>query len=242
MVVNLVKEIWTENDKQEFLNFLENNKNPDIKKIEWQKNLLKTNMQVLGFKKALVNDIAKQICKGNAKSFLNLKLFNNYEASLIYGCVISNLQSFNDITKYLDVYLNYTDSWAHTDALSFKTIKEHNSQFLKLANKYIASSNPFVRRTSLIILLQMIKDKATLPHIFKHLNSLGSEEHYYVNMAGAWLLCEAFIQYKPETIEFLSSTTTNNWLLNKAIQKCRESFRVSDDDKQMLLDYKKKTS
>lgn len=88
MVVNLVKEIWTENDKQEFLNFLENNKNPDQSKIDCSKNLLKTSMDVLGIRKAKINSIAKDISKGNAKEFLDLKIFVNYETTLIYAILV----------------------------------------------------------------------------------------------------------------------------------------------------------
>ena len=122
MVVNLVKEIWTENNKQEFLNFLENNKNPDQSKIDWSKNLLKTSMDVLGIRKAKINSIAKDISKGNAKEFLDLKIFVNYETTLIYGCVVNKLKNFNDIKHYLESYLQSIDSWALTDALSFRII------------------------------------------------------------------------------------------------------------------------
>jgi 3-methyladenine DNA glycosylase AlkD len=197
-------------------------------------------MDVLGIRKAKINSIAKDISKGNAKEFLDLKIFVNYETTLIYGCVVNKLKNFNDIKHYLESYLQSIDSWALTDALSFRIINSYKSEFLELANNYLKNKLPFIRRTGLIILLQLVKDINVLPIIFNHLNNLQNEQEYYVNMAGAWLLCEAYITHQNPTTKFFKTTTTNNWLLNKAIQKCRESFRVSEKDKYDLLKFKRK--
>jgi 3-methyladenine DNA glycosylase AlkD len=67
-------------------------------------------------------------------------------------------------------------------------------------------------------------------------------EEYYVNMANAWLLCECLIKEREKTLKFLEHHSLNLFTLNKMISKCSDSFRVSEEDKNLLLKYKSKTN
>ena len=58
-------------------------------------------------------------------------------------------------------------------------------------------------------------------------------------MINAWLVCELFIKRREKTLKFLQNNRLNSFTINKAISKCRDSFRVSNADKKMLLDFKK---
>ena len=40
--------------------------------------------------------------------------------------------------------------------------------------------------------------------------------------------------------EYLENHNLNTFTINKAISKCRDSYRVSKEDKEVLLKYKKK--
>lgn len=65
-----------------------------------------------------------------------------------------------------------------------------------------------------------------------------NEEHYYVNMVIAWLLCDMFIYNREKTLKYLESHHLNKFTVNKFVSKCRDSFRVSTEDKDLLLKYK----
>ena len=66
------------------------------------------------------------------------------------------------------------------------------------------------------------------------------EQEYYVNMAIAWLLCEIMIFYPAETLKFLNNyknkykESNNIFVLKKTISKCRDSFRISEENKILL--------
>lgn len=66
---------------------------------------------------------------------------------------------------------------------------------------------------------------------------------YYVMMAEAWLLAEAFVVQRAATLDFLRESYAQEilpkFVQNKAIQKIRESYRVSASDKAMLLTLKR---
>ncbi len=70
------------------------------------------------------------------------------------------------------------------------------------------------------------------------MNLFYEEKHYYVNMIIAWLFAEAFIKQRAKTLEFLKSHRLNKFTINKGISKCRDSLRVSVEDKEMLIRYR----
>ena len=44
---------------------------------------------------------------------------------------------------------------------------------------------------------------------------------------------------REKTLEFLKTNKLNPFQINKAISKCRDSFRVSKEDKENLLEFRK---
>ncbi len=235
--MDLIKEKWNKKDKEEFIKYLESLKNED--KIQWSKNILNTNMPVLALKTAVIKETVKEISKGNYLSFLDLEIDDYYECSAVNGSLIASIKDFETMKRYLDKYLIKVDNWALCDLLSFN-FKNNEQKFHDLAHIYIKSDYPFVRRVGLGILFKMVNYDKYIDDIFKVMNSFYSEDHYYVNMMNAWLFCECFIKRREETIDFLKDHKLNKFTINKGISKCRDSFRVSKEDKEMLLKYRVK--
>ena len=65
-------------------------------------------------------------------------------------------------------------------------------------------------------------------------------DKYYVQMAIAWLLSIGYIQQKEKTIAFLNNNDLDDFTYNKALQKMIESYRISDEQKQILRKMKRK--
>ena len=233
--MNLIKDNWNEKDKQEFINYLESIKKED--KIIWTKNSLNTNMNVLAIKSEILKSIIKEISKGNYISFLDLNINDYYENTIINAGLICKIKDFNIQKKYLNNYVKKIDNWASCDTLKLN-IKNNEDNYLSLSREYISSKKTFIRRVGVIILFKFIKEKEYLDDVFEIINSLYDENEYYVNMAISWLLCECFIKNRDETIKFLSNNKLNKFTNNKMISKCRDSFRISKNDKEFLLNYR----
>jgi len=58
----------------------------------------------------------------------------------------------------------------------------------------------------------------------------------------AWAVSMAYVRFPDKTLAILKSCALDPWTHNKAIQKCRESRRVSTSDKQMLLTLKRQST
>ena len=59
-------------------------------------------------------------------------------------------------------------------------------------------------------------------------------DFYYVRMAQAWLLAEAWVKFPEETKKAVLAANLDPWVFRKFVQKARESRRVSDEDKEYL--------
>lgn len=235
--MELIKDNWNKNDISEFQKYLKTYENN--KRKEWTTNLLKTELPVLCMKTPDIKEIVKKISKGNYLSFLDFMIWEYYENTAINGFLITKIKDFGTMKKYLDIYSSRADNWATCDLLSFN-IKSNEEKYFNLTLEYIKSKKPFVRRIGMSILFNFINNDKYNDKIFNLLDRFENEEHYYVNMMNAWLLCECFIKQREKTLKYLQSNKLNKFTINKAVQKCRESFRVNESDKDMLLKYKVK--
>lgn len=234
--MELIKEKWSEQDIPEFQQTLTAYENPA--KREWSKSLLNTELPVLCIKTADLKDITNQIYKGSYLSFLDLMIWEYYENTAINGMLISKIKDFDTFRKYLDIYSQRADNWAACDLLTFH-IKGNEQNYYDLTLEYMKSELPFRRRIGMYILFYFINDDDYIYRIFDLLNRFENQEHYYVNMMNSWLLCECFLKQREKTLAYLDNNKLNRFTLNKCIQKCRESRRVSLEDKDMLLKYKR---
>ena len=221
----------------EFQSYLKSLENKE--KIERSKIITKTTLPVLGINNPTLKNIAKDIYKNDFLNFLDLMIWDYYENTIINGYLINKIKDFNTFKHYLDIYSKKVDNWASCDVLKFN-VKNNEESFFNLSLEYSQSNLPFVRRIGMYILFDFIKIDNYINKIFHQLDTFTYEEHYYVNMMNAWLLCECFIKQRDLTLKYLNNHKLNTFTINKAIQKCRESYRVNKEDKELLLKYKKR--
>ena len=233
--MNLNKEKWLKKDIGEYNKYLDSLKNKD--KIDWTRNVVNTNMMVLAIKFDVLRKIGKEITKGNYLSFLDKNDHLTHESTLINGIVISNIKDFETLKKYLYQYSLIIDSWSQTDTLSFN-VKNKEELYYNLALEYISYPLEFQKRIGIRILFALVNDKY-IDNILKTIDSFTKEGAYYVDMCAAWLLCECFIKQRDKTLNFFKHNHANSFIINKAISKCHDSFRVSKEDKELLKKYKK---
>ncbi len=202
--------------------------------INFEEKLFKTCYPCIAVPSKIVDNIAKEILKGNHLSFLDLNLHGNVTEILLSGKIISKIKDFTVQKKYLLKYLKNVDSWATTDVLKFKTSNKTQEDYFSLIKELIKSKNTFYRRTAIIILFAYKKNHNYNDKIYNLISSLKPESEYYVNMAIAWFLQEWFLYNKDLVIRLLKSGAVNEFVLRKTISKCHDSFRVSNEEKQIL--------
>lgn len=234
--MQLIKDIWTKDDYQEYVKYLTSIK--DEKNKLFSEKLIFTKYEILGIKIPIQKDIAKQIVKGNYQEFLKNTKFKYQEEVMIYGFVIAYSKDIKIVDKYLDKYISLIDNWSLCDSFSssLKILKKYD--YFNKAKDLSLSNKEYQIRVGLTIILFQYINENNLKEIFNILDNLKLDT-YYVNMAASWLLCDLFIKYRNDTLEYIKHTKVNDFIFNKFISKCRDSFRVSKKDKDFLKTLKK---
>lgn len=234
--MNLKKENWCQEDYKEFLSYLKSLGEENYK--EFSKKLTPTKYEILGIRVPLQRKIAKEIQKGNAKSFLKFCDSTYFEEINIEGFVIANLPP-EEIEIYFDTYLEKIDNWATCDGFcnSMKNIKKEKEKYLEKIEKLLKESHPFKVRVGLVLLLSYYVEEKYIKEILTLVDKINREE-YYINMAIAWLVAECFIKYPNVTMPYLKENHFSPFTQNKTISKIRDSYRVSKEIKEELKKYR----
>ena len=235
--MNLVNQNWNKEDIVELETYLESLGNLERAKLE--NKIINTKQNMLSIHIPELRQIAGEIYKGNFISFLDLNPSKYYEEYLLQAFIISKIKDMEKQQKYLDLYLPQCDSWAHTDSLKYFINKKNEKAWWNYALSLLKSNDTIKRRCAVMIMFKYFIETDYLQDIFAEINKLENEKEYYVNMAVAWLVCECFIKRRSETLLFLKNNRLNAFTQNKAISKCRDSYRVSKEDKELLLTLKK---
>ena len=115
--------------------------------------------------------------------------------------------------------------WCHTDQLIGFVSELDFGTALGFAREYIRAEDPFVRRWGYVLFISKLcrgHEEALLP-------LMQNDEHYYVQMAQAWLIAELAV-YRPEMVYAWMRDNGLHYQINgKAIQKICDSFRIEEE-------------
>jgi len=224
------------------MNILKNLKNLSEESYKaFNNKIIPTKQKMLGVRLPILRKMAKQIAKENPLDFIELDKNNIYEMIMLEGMVISYMdKSFKELLPLTEFFLDKVDNWAQIDSTvcNFKTIKQEKKYVLTIVKKWLKSDKEFVVRAGLIILLSHYVEKNNLEMIFKLSQSVKNNA-YYVYMGNAWLISVCMAKFPDETIIFFEKNSLDKKTHNKAIQKSRESFRVSKTNKDIINKLKK---
>lgn len=185
--------------------------------------------------------IAKEIIKGDWQQFLSdAEDSSIYEIIMLRGLVIAAAPCEYDARlQMLAEFVPSISNWAVCDCVtaSIKSAKKHLPETLQFLTPYLESPEEFPLRFGVVMLMDYFITEEYIDMVLEILCGI-RHEAYYVNMAIAWALSVCFVKFRDKTLSVFQSQALSPWVQNKAIQKCRESRRVSAEDKAMLLKYK----
>jgi 3-methyladenine DNA glycosylase AlkD len=165
---------------------------------------------------------------------LRLETFSLSESVELTMCFfIIGLKREKDFAKKMDfllAYLPQVDSWGVTDICPQFIKRGTVKDFIPYFNEFKKSRHPFVRRFAYVMALGYYRDPSSA-YFIAHLLP---DEDYYVMMAEAWMLATLSITAFPDVLSFLKSSRCPFELRRKTISKCLESFRISDEGKEIL--------
>jgi 3-methyladenine DNA glycosylase AlkD len=130
------------------------------------------------------------------------------------------------------------DNWATCDCFKAKCIKDNKDDFLHVLERLFLNRGAFYQRYVLVTLLTYYAEEKYISVIEKYI-TLADTELYYVHMAVAWLIAEIITKRYEDGLLLLKNSQIDVKTYNKAIQKARESYRLTTTQKEFLNSLKK---
>ena len=194
-----------------------------------------------GIRLPQMRQVAKALLRQDPVGFLEHFQPNCYEETQLRGLVIGGMKlPWEEKCPLVEDFLPRIDNWAVCDTFC-GSLKPRSVQDVSLMWEFLkplyASDEEYKARFAAVMQLSHFVDAA---HLEEGLGLLGQVRHpgYYAKMAVAWALSVWFVKFPQETESLLAQRAFEPWVQNKAIQKVRESRRVSKEDKDRLLSYK----
>ena len=193
----------------------------------------------IGIRIPTLRKLAQEVAKNDYLGYINSK-HTYYEEYLIHGLVIGYIKiPFKDKLKLLDKYIPTIHDWASVDipVSNLKDFKKNLSDGYKYIQKLL-EGNVWSIRFGLVLLLDYYINDEYIDKVLDISLNI-KNDNYYVMMANAWLLSYAYIKYKDKTIKILKDKKLDNIVVNKAISKICDSYRVSISDKEIAKKLKR---
>ena len=193
----------------------------------------------LGVRIPASRKLAKEIIKENEhKDFLNSLPHKYYDENILHSILISEIKDYDECIKYIDEFLPYVNNWAVCDTMSPKAFKNKHERLMNDILRWVDSDQTYTIRFGLKILMAHFLDNDFKNEYLKIPAKIKSDE-YYINMMIAWFYATALAKQWDSTIVYIENGVLDKWVHNKAIQKARESYRITDEQKEYLKSLKK---
>ena len=163
-----------------------------------------------------------------------------HEERMIWGLVIDYAKvPLSERLQMLEKFIPAIDNWAICDnfCCNAKWVdREDQERIWAYLVGLMDAREEFRARVGLVLALAHYLDPA---HLVRTLDTLcrrgyGDEDPYYIRMAAAWLLAEALCKQYESALPYVERPALSRWIHNKAIQKARESYRITPEQKAYL--------
>lgn len=194
---------------------------------------------ILWTKIPVLRNLAKEFKNSPEKeNFLKIIPHKFFEENLLHVIFLESEKDFDKAVLELEKFLPFVDNWSVCDTSSPKIFKKYPNETLQKIKIWIKSEKVYTIRYAIWLLLSNFLDENFSADLLELVAEVKNDD-YYVQMMQAWFFATALAKQYDATISLLESKKLEPFVQNKAIQKARESRRISSETKKYLLNLKK---
>lgn len=199
--------------------------------------------RILGVRTPAIRAYAKRLVRERAddvRAFLDALPHATYDENNLHGELIGRVaQTPGEAFALLDAFLPFVDNWATCDLIRAPVFKRDLPAALGKIQEWVAAEHEYAVRFGVVQLMTLFLDDAFEPSQLDLVAAIDRPE-YYINMARAWYFSFALIKQPCATLPLFEHKPTrlDAWTHNKALQKARESRRISPEQKAYLQSLK----
>lgn len=193
---------------------------------------------VIGVRTPVLRHYAKQLAKEECgMAFLDKLPHKFYEENNLHAFLIEQLGDFEKTVEALEKFLPYVDNWATCDSMSPKVFGKCPKRLLPKIEEWMNVDHVYTVRYAIGLLMRYFLDDLFCPEYPARVAAVCSDE-YYVNMMIAWYFATALAKQYDAVLPYITEQRLPTWIHNKTIQKAIESYRISEEQKVLLRQYR----
>ena len=216
----------------------------DAKYAAFNASLVPGSNAALGVRMPALRTIAKMIVRSDDwQAFLEVSRDHDlYEIGMLHAMVLGGAKCpIDEKIALTDVFLPHVDNWAVCDALcsSFKPKSSDLEALFPFVRACAGSDIEFRKRFGLVMMMDYYRQEPYLRQVMAAYRAF-HHEGYYARMGAAWGLATLWLYAREDALNILTGNLWDDFTHNRAIQKLRESYRVSDADKSLVQSLRRK--
>ena len=199
--------------------------------------------RILGVRTPTLRTLARRLVRerpDDVRAFLAAPAHATYDEMNLHGELIGRVaKEPEEAFGLLDAFLPLVDNWATCDLIRVPAFRRDLPAVLERIRGWVAAEPEYVVRFGVVQLMTLFLDDAFEPEHLTLVASINRPE-YYVNMARAWYFSFALIKQSAATLPLFERRpiALDAWTHNKALQKARESRRITPEQKTYLQSLK----
>lgn len=199
--------------------------------------------RILGVRTPDLRALAKRLVRDrpdDVRAFLAAPAHATYDEMNLHGELIGRVAGTpEEAFDLLDAFLPHVDNWATCDLIRVPAFQLDLPATLERIRAWVASEPEYAVRFGVVQLTALFLGDAFDPSQLELVAAIDRGE-YYVNMARAWYFSFALIGQPEATLPYFERRppALDAWTHNKALQKARESRRVTAEQKAYLQSLK----
>ncbi len=199
--------------------------------------------RLLGVRLPALRKLAKELLKENWRCLLDNPVKMPYMEEIMLDGMMVGLarMEVDERLERVAAYVPRIDNWALCDTFcaDLKFTRKHAETVWAFIQPYLRAENPWAVRFAVVMMLNYYITADYIERVLALLNEVKREE-YYVSMAVAWAVSVCYVKFPERTLSMLKCSALPVATYNRALQKIRESRRVSAEEKEMIKSMKRR--
>ena len=191
---------------------------------------------ILGVRLPRLREIAKRIVKTDSwQEYLACEPYY-FEEIMLQGMIIGAAElSAEKRLEYVRDFIPAIRNWSVCDSFvsGLKFTRNNPEVVWQFIQPYIKSGDVFSVRFAVVMMMNYYLTDSYIDLVLEQLDGI-KHEAYYVKMAVAWALATALAKQPEKTWAYLQNHHLDEDTWRKTVQKCMESYRISEEYKTIL--------
>ncbi|MBR3356527.1 MAG: DNA alkylation repair protein [Solobacterium sp.] len=189
---------------------------------------------MIGVRTPLLRSYAKELAeREDIQDFLNDLPHRCFEENQLHAFIIAGMKDFGQCIKETERFLPYVNNWATCDQMNPTVFRKQRQEISEYAQKWMQSRHTYTIRFGIKVFMDHFLDEAFELRQAEKIAALNSDE-YYVQMMQAWYFATALAKHYDAVLPFLEEHRLPESVHTKTIRKALESYRVTEEHKQVL--------